>query len=54
LDHDHILQALQKSGWRIKGKNGAAEYLGLNVSTLRARMRKYGITRAITAKDNKA
>jgi PAS domain S-box-containing protein len=45
LEHDHILQVLQKTGWRIEGKNGAATLLGLNPSTLRARMRKYGIVR---------
>ncbi len=45
LEQDHILQVLQKTGWRIEGKNGAAVLLGLNASTLRARMRKYGITR---------
>jgi DNA-binding NtrC family response regulator len=45
LEHDHIIQVLQKTGWRIEGKNGAAVLLGLNASTLRARMRKYGIFR---------
>jgi PAS domain S-box-containing protein len=45
LEHDHILQVLQNTGWRIEGKNGAATLLGLNPSTLRARMRKYGILR---------
>jgi transcriptional regulator with GAF, ATPase, and Fis domain len=45
LEHDHILQILKKTGWRIEGKNGAAILLGLNASTLRARMRKYGIVR---------
>jgi formate hydrogenlyase transcriptional activator len=45
LEHDHVLQVLQKTGWRIEGKNGAALLLGLNASTLRARMRKYGIVR---------
>ena len=45
LEHDHVLQVLQKVGWRIEGKNGAAILLGLNASTLRARMRKYGIVR---------
>jgi transcriptional regulator with GAF, ATPase, and Fis domain len=45
LEHDHILHVLQKTGWRIEGKNGAAGILGLNASTLRARMRKYGIVR---------
>jgi len=45
LEHDHILQVLQQTGWRIEGKNGAATLLGLNPSTLRARMRKDGIRR---------
>jgi transcriptional regulator with GAF, ATPase, and Fis domain len=45
LEHDYVLQVLQNTGWRIEGKTGAALLLGLNPSTLRARMRKYGITR---------
>ena len=45
LEHDYILQVLKKTGWRIDGKDGAAILLGLNPSTLRARMRKYGIIR---------
>lgn len=40
-----ILQVLKKTGWRIEGRNGAAGILGLNPSTLRARMRKFGIIR---------
>jgi formate hydrogenlyase transcriptional activator len=45
LEHDHILHVLLKTGWRIEGEHGAAVLLGLNPSTLRARMRKYGILR---------
>ena len=45
LEQDHILEVLRKTGWRIEGKNGAAVLLGLNPSTLRFRMRKYGIVR---------
>lgn len=45
LEHDHILQMLKKTGWCIEGENGAAGILGLNASTFRARMRKYGIIR---------
>jgi PAS domain S-box-containing protein len=45
LEQGHILRVLQKTGWRIEGQNGAALLLGLNPSTLRARMRKYGIRR---------
>jgi transcriptional regulator with GAF, ATPase, and Fis domain len=45
LECDHIRQVLKKTYWRIEGEKGAAVILGLNPSTLRARMRKYGITR---------
>ena len=44
-EHAYILQVLQKTGWRIEGETGAAVILGLNPSTLRGRMRKYGIRR---------
>jgi formate hydrogenlyase transcriptional activator len=46
LERDHILHALEKTGWRIEGKKGAAALLGLNPSTLRGRMRKDGIRRS--------
>ncbi len=45
LERDHIIQALEKAGWRIEGGKGAAAMLGLNPSTLRGRMRKNGIYR---------
>jgi PAS domain S-box-containing protein len=45
LEQEHILQVLQQTGWRIEGKNGAAVLLGINPSTLRARIRKHGIHR---------
>ena len=44
-EHAYILQVLQKTNWRIEGETGAAVILGLNPSTLRGRMRKYGIRR---------
>jgi DNA-binding NtrC family response regulator len=40
-----ILMALEKSGWRIRGRGGAAELLGVAESTLRYRMKKLGIER---------
>ena len=46
IERDHILQALEKTGWRIEGEKGAAAMLGLNPSTLRGRMRKDGIRRS--------
>jgi transcriptional regulator with GAF, ATPase, and Fis domain len=46
VERDHIIQALEKTGWRIEGEKGAAAILGLNPSTLRGRMRKGSIRRA--------
>jgi transcriptional regulator with GAF, ATPase, and Fis domain len=45
LEHDHILGVLEKSGWRVRGVNGAADLLGLKPTTLEARMTKLGIRR---------
>ena len=45
LERDHILRVLQKTNWRVEGKNGAAAILDINPSTLRARMRKFGVHR---------
>jgi formate hydrogenlyase transcriptional activator len=41
----HILAVLQKTRWRISGKNGAAAVLGLKPSTLESRMAKLDIRR---------
>jgi transcriptional regulator with GAF, ATPase, and Fis domain len=51
LERNHIQEVLEKTGWRIRGRNGAAEILGLKPSTLYARMNKLGIERpAATSK----
>jgi formate hydrogenlyase transcriptional activator len=36
---------LQKSGWRLNGRGGAAEILGLKRTTLQSKMKKLGIRR---------
>ena len=41
----HILEVLQSCGWKIHGKDGAAERLGLKRTTLQSRMKKLGIER---------
>ncbi|HZC80743.1 MAG TPA: sigma 54-interacting transcriptional regulator, partial [Nitrospiraceae bacterium] len=41
----HILSVLERTGWKVSGKGGAAELLGLKPTTLEARMKKLGITR---------
>ena len=45
MEREHILAVLQEIGWKIEGRNGAAQLLGINPSTLRSRMKKMGIKR---------
>jgi formate hydrogenlyase transcriptional activator len=47
FERQHILQALRDSGWVVGGPAGAAARLGLNRSTLNARMRKLEINRPL-------
>jgi len=42
-EREHILRALERTRWRIKGPDGAAAMLGLNPSTLRGRMKRLDI-----------
>jgi len=44
-DRTRILRALETTGWRVGGPGGAAARLGLNRTTLIARMKKHGIFR---------
>jgi transcriptional regulator with GAF, ATPase, and Fis domain len=41
----HIMDILEQTGWRVSGKDGAADLLGLKPTTLEARMKKLGIMR---------
>jgi chemotaxis protein methyltransferase CheR len=43
VERDYIVRVLEQTNWKVSGQNGAAEILGLDRSTLRARMRKLGI-----------
>ena len=45
LERNHILQILQSTGWRVSGKKGAAQLLGLKESTLRSKMIRLNINR---------
>ena len=45
MRHDNIIAALEYTRWKIYGPKGAAEILGVNPSTLDARMRSFGIKR---------
>ena len=45
VERAHIKMVLEACDWKILGKNGAAEYLGLKRTTLQSRMKKLGIKR---------
>jgi formate hydrogenlyase transcriptional activator len=45
VEKEHIVEVLQKTGWKVSGEKGAAKILGLNATTLEARMKKLGIKR---------
>jgi transcriptional regulator with GAF, ATPase, and Fis domain len=45
VERRHILNVLQKSNWRLAGRGGAAEILGLKRTTLQSKMKKLGIKR---------
>jgi DNA-binding NtrC family response regulator len=43
MERDYIVRVLEQTHWKVSGENSAAQTLGLNRSTLRARMRKLDI-----------
>ena len=45
VEKRHIVEALENTGWRVSGKDGAAEILGINPKTLESMMKKLGIQR---------
>ncbi len=44
-EREHILEALQRTGWRVSGKHGAAALLDVKPTTLESRMKRLGIAR---------
>jgi len=44
VERHHILRMIRECGGKIKGKDGAADRLGLKPSTLRSRMQRLGIS----------
>jgi transcriptional regulator with GAF, ATPase, and Fis domain len=44
-ERDNLLVVLEKTDWKIKGADGAAELLGLKPTTLLSRMKKMGLRR---------
>ncbi len=45
VERAHILDVLEITGWRVSGRRGAAQLLGLKSTTLESRMKKLGIRR---------
>jgi PAS domain S-box-containing protein len=45
VQRNHIIKILNKTNWKIDGKQGAAILLDIKPSTLRDRMKKFGIKR---------
>ena len=45
LERENLVRALERSGWRVSGENGAARLLGMPPSTLNSRMKALGILR---------
>ena len=43
LQQQNLMAALKQSGWRVSGKNGAAELLGIKPTTLADRIKSFGI-----------
>jgi len=44
-ERTQILAALEQTGWRIRGADGAATLLGLKPTTLESRIKKLGLQR---------
>ncbi len=47
LEFEHIRSTLETTRWRIRGRGGAAERLGLKPTTLESRMAKLGLARPV-------
>lgn len=52
MERMHVVAVLEKTGWRLGGKGGAAEILGLKRTTLQARMKKLKIKRSMKTMPN--
>jgi len=45
VEREHILEVLKQTNWKVSGPSGAASVLGLNSTTLEARIKKLGIVK---------
>ena len=44
---ENVIAVLERTGWKVKGPNGAAELLGVKPTTLITRMKKMGLKRPV-------
>jgi transcriptional regulator with GAF, ATPase, and Fis domain len=44
-ERENLLAVLEKTGWKIKGPDGAAELIGVKPTTLLSRMKRMGLKR---------
>lgn len=44
-EREHVRKVLEQTGWRVRGKDGAAEILGLKPTTLDSMMARLGLSR---------
>jgi len=51
LERENLILVLEKSNWKIKGVDGAAERLGVKPTTLLSRMKTMGLCRAEAPSD---
>ena len=52
VERNHIRAVLEKTGWRVRGEEGAASILGIKPTTLEARMARLGLHRPKRASSN--
>ena len=43
LQKQNLLMALKQADWRVSGRNGAAEILGIKPTTLADRIKSFGL-----------
>ena len=48
MERTYIIRVLKACGWRVSGKNGAAQILKVKPTTLYSKMRRMGIKRNVS------
>jgi len=51
VEKQHIVEMLERTGWRVRGKDGAADLLDIKPTTLESRMQKLNIQRPVKKHD---